>query len=83
MIYKINTQQIPIVQHRELYSISYNNLEKNLKNNIYIYSYIKLNQFAVYLKLKHYESTILQLKERKCRHKIVCYSYQYFRNIGV
>ena len=32
---------------------------------IYMYIYIKLNHFAVYLKLTHCKSIILQLKKKK------------------
>ena len=47
-------------------------MEKNLKNNIYIYSYpyiygyIYLNHFAVHLKLTQYcKSTVVQLEKKK------------------
>ena len=37
-MYKADEKQEPIVWHRELYSISYDNhMEKNMKNNIYIH----------------------------------------------
>ena len=41
---------------------------KNIKKNIYIYIYKKQNHFAVYQKLKHYKSIILQFR-RKDRGK--------------
>ena len=39
VIYKIDKEQGPTVQHRELYSIHYNNLEKTVKKNPHIYMY--------------------------------------------
>ena len=45
--------RIYTVQHRELYSINYNNLEWKIIPNIYIYIYIygKLSHFVICLKL--------------------------------
>ena len=40
IIYRIDRQQGPIIQHRELYSISCDKpLEKNRKKNVYIYTH--------------------------------------------
>ena len=39
IIYKIDKQQGPTVQHRELYSIHYNSLDKTVKKNSRIYMY--------------------------------------------
>ena len=51
-------------------------MEKNLKNNIYIYSYpyiygyIYLNHFAVHLKLTQYcKSTVVQLEKKKKKER--------------
>ena len=63
ILYRMDKQQGPTVQHRELYSISCDKtiMEKTMKKNIYIYIYIYLNHFAGYLTLtQHCKSTILQ-----------------------
>ena len=44
-------------------------MEKNLKKNIYIYIYVKLNYFAVHQKLTHCKSTIPQFKKKKERER--------------
>ena len=47
IMYKIDKQQGPTVQHRELYSLHCNNLEKNVKKE-FTHIYAQLNHFAVY-----------------------------------
>ena len=61
----MNKQQGPSLQHRELYSVSYDKPEWKsiLKKNVYIYTHLSLNNFAVQHKLTHSKSTILQLKK--------------------
>ena len=58
------------MQHRELYSISYNVQQKNMKKNIiYLSMYIcKLNDCAIYM--NHYKPTSFQFKKKiKNRNK--------------
>ena len=61
-VYKIDEQQGSTVEHRELYSISCNNLYwKRIWKRRYIYTYIYLSHSAVPLKLtQHCKLTILQ-----------------------
>ena len=62
-MYEIDTQQGPTVQHRVLYSMSYNGLQQNPKKNTHTHTHTNthLSHFAVYQKVTQYcKSTILQ-----------------------
>ena len=69
-VYRMDNQQGPTVEHREVYSILCNDLhgKRILKKKKRIHIYVELIHFAVHLKLtQHCKSTILQLKKkRKC-----------------
>ena len=62
---KVDKQQGPTVQHRELYSISYDSRNGKQYGKecvcmyIYIYIYVKLNHLAVQQQLTHCKSTTL------------------------
>ena len=49
-------------------------MEKNLRKNVYMYTYMLLNHFAVYLKLTHYKSIALQFF-KKTNTGIYIYMY--------
>lgn len=69
-LYKIGNQQGPSVQYRNSLVFCANLYrEKNLKKNVYMYIYvhIKLNLFAIHLKIvQHCKITIIhQMKKKK------------------
>ena len=82
-VYKIDKQQGPTVQHRELYSLS---CEKNYNGKeyekvyicVYIYIHLYNNHFAVHLKLtQHFKLTILQFKKKKRALRSYLWIFQY------